>query len=468
MKIVTVRDRPNQPPPPVLSSQIEVWIHPTAKQLRKKRRTFLKELERGPELTTAKLKELEETFGQNGFSESFSTENDKRILKELAQPRKRRIKRKEVQLDLGLENLSLTETSSLDMIHPQQQNSAILGRRFLELSHPPTKFSNEHDSRHLDGKFQFISDYIFRPGVTTADVRSNHGCDCDGICTSECGCLVKHVDVPGAFDHLGRPVTVRRPIQTFTSSRSNTTVLSESYLDVFSRTLEITECNDRCGCGPECWNRVVQKGRQIPLEIFQTSNKTGFGVRSPQFITRGQFIDVYLGEVITSSQLEAREDAKDEKASSYIYSLDWWNEREVNNYTHYQVDGEHFASAMRFVNHSCDPNGRSFPVQTKHHGDKKVYYLAFFATRDIKANEEITIDYNPQLARDKEGRLHLQGGGVDGGDDDDGEDEEEAEEDDEILDEDTVLCKCGAKNCRIRLWPRASQRKKRTKRVNRS
>ena len=50
--------------------------------------------------------------------------------------------------------------------------------------------------------------------------------------------------------------------------------LKSSYLE--GEKQEIIECNSSCGCGQDCWNRVVQKGRTLPLEIFMTP-KCGFG-----------------------------------------------------------------------------------------------------------------------------------------------------------------------------------------------
>jgi Pre-SET motif len=38
----------------------------------------------------------------------------------------------------------------------------------------------------------------------------------------------------------------------------------------------IFECNNCCGCGRTCPNRVVQRGRRMPLEIFKTQKK-GWG-----------------------------------------------------------------------------------------------------------------------------------------------------------------------------------------------
>ena len=38
----------------------------------------------------------------------------------------------------------------------------------------------------------------------------------------------------------------------------------------------IYECNELCNCDESCKTRVVQKGRQVSLEIFKTKNR-GWG-----------------------------------------------------------------------------------------------------------------------------------------------------------------------------------------------
>lgn len=58
----------------------------------------------------------------------------------------------------------------------------------------------------------------------------------------------------------------------------------------------IIECNENCTCGPDCPNRVVQKGRKIPLQIFRTSNR-GWGVRTLARIKKGSFVVECVGEV---------------------------------------------------------------------------------------------------------------------------------------------------------------------------
>lgn len=152
------------------------------------------------------------------------------------------------------------------------------------------------------------------------------------------------------------------------------------------------------------------------------------GLRCPQNIIKGQFIDLYLGEIITETELESRELATD-GAPSYIFSLDWFQQKDV-----YYVDSLNFGTPTRFLNHSCNPNCRVFTV-ILNHADKKVYGLAFFATRDIPAGTELNIDYNPQEA----GKVYPRPQpGDDAG---------------------VVLCQCGSRNCRVRLWPGPKMKK---------
>ena len=152
------------------------------------------------------------------------------------------------------------------------------------------------------------------------------------------------------------------------------------------------------------------------------------GLRSPENIIKGQFIDIYLGEIITETELESRELAM-EGAPSYIFSLDWFHAKDV-----YYVDSLNFGTPSRFMNHSCNPNCRVFTV-ILNRADEKVYFLAFFAIRDIPAGTELNIDYNPQEA----GKTYPK---PKPGDDDD-----------------VVLCHCGEPNCRVRLWPGPKMKK---------
>jgi len=377
-------------------------------------------------------------FGQAGFADSFSTEEDLATRRKLAS-RKKRTQQQNPRIDPALDisddlidSFDKLVISNSSRVTPEQSSRVILTNRFNEMMTPPLTFANDVNENLLNGKFQFTDRYIIRSGIRAAPPSTNYGCSCVGSCHPQsCQCFTRVVtDDKGKNLHTEQQQTyVRRP--------DGIIVLSDTYLaqelDPAAKHYEITECNEFCTCGPDCLNRVVGKGRTVPLEIFQTA-KCGFGVRSSVDIVKGQLIELYLGEVITENELRRREDAAEEDESSYIYSLDWFGGQEK-----YHVDGQYHGSAMRFVNHCCVPNARCFTVQTHKH-DKKVYYLAFFAIEDIPRGVEIRIDYHGGGSAEVDPTQQIEG---------------------EQLD-DLTRCYCGEKKCRTFLWnPSATRRRKR-------
>jgi len=161
------------------------------------------------------------------------------------------------------------------------------------------------------------------------------------------------------------------------------------------------------------------------------TERCGFGIRSSQPIKKGQFIDVYLGELLATKEVEEYENAVSEKSPSFIFSLDFFGDNPT-----YHIQGLHFGSPTRFINHSCNPNSRTFMAMVNP-ADKKVYKLAYFATKDIPAMKEITFDYCPVLSKDTPW--------VPTGDKED---------------EDVVQCFCGESNCRGRVWPKTANKRK--------
>lgn len=379
-------------------------------------------------------------FGQTGFSNSFSTEKDLNTRRKLASKKKKEQQAKsrtDQALDIGhdlIESFDKLTISSTSKVTPEQSSRILLTNRFNESVHPPLTFANDVNENLLNGKFQFTDRYIVRSGIKAAPSSTNYGCTCFVSChLQSCHCFSKD-----AADETGKGFHTEQR-QTYIRRPDGIVVLTDAYmaqeLDPVAKHYEITECNEFCSCGPDCWNRVVGKGRTVPLEVFQTA-KCGFGVRSSLDIVKGQFIELYLGEVITEAELKRREDAAEEGESSYIYSLDWFG-----GVDKYHVDGQYHGSAMRFVNHSCVPNARCFTVQT-HKQDKRLYYLAFFAIENIPQGVEIRIDYHGGGSGEVDLEEHIEG-----------------EKFDEL-----VRCYCGEKKCRKFLWTPAATRRRRRRR----
>ena len=168
------------------------------------------------------------------------------------------------------------------------------------------------------------------------------------------------------------------------------------------------------------------------MQVFRTSNR-GWGVRSMVDIQKGQFVDKYVGEVITAAEA-ARRRAKShiaQRKDVYLFALDKFSDIESLDDRlrgpPLEVDGEFLSGPTRFVNHSCEPNLRIF-ARVGDHADKHLHDLALFAICDIPKGEELTFDY------------------VDGVDD----------EDNDALDpekqKDMTRCLCGSEDCRGYLW----------------
>lgn len=125
----------------------------------------------------------------------------------------------------------------------------------------------------LDGppkNFTYINDNKLGKGVDVNTVIV--GCECDD-------CISQPIDgcCPGLLKHR-RAYNDSRQVKVMPG-------------------VPIYECNSMCRCGPDCANRVVQRGIQYDLCIFKTANGRGWGVRTLQRIYKNSFVMEYLGEV---------------------------------------------------------------------------------------------------------------------------------------------------------------------------
>uniref|UniRef100_A0AAQ5YUX4 Euchromatic histone-lysine N-methyltransferase 1b n=1 Tax=Amphiprion ocellaris TaxID=80972 RepID=A0AAQ5YUX4_AMPOC len=141
----------------------------------------------------------------------------------------------------------------------------------------------------------------------------------------------------------------------------------------------IFECNHACSCWRTCKNRVVQNGLRTRLQLFRTSKK-GWGVRALQDIPQGTFICEYVGEIISEAEAEMRQN------DAYLFSLD---DKPQDMYC---IDARFYGNISRFLNHMCEPNLFACRVFTTHQ-DLRFPHIAFFASENIKAGEELGFNY---------------------------------------------------------------------------
>lgn len=150
-------------------------------------------------------------------------------------------------------------------------------------------------------------------------------------------------------------------------------------------------------------------------------------------IRRGQFVDKYLGEIITFSEAQRRRENASiaQRKDVYLFALDKfsdWNSLDPRLAgPPLEVDGEFISGPTRFINHSCEPNLRIF-ARVGDHADKHIHDLALFAIEDIPKGDELTFDY------------------VNGLDDMDSDARDPAKQGD------MTKCLCGSAKCRGFLW----------------
>ena len=142
--------------------------------------------------------------------------------------------------------------------------------------------------------FKFITEFVFQRSIERAEIvegcgnTRRDGLMCNPHMGQEVGCeysricdCLEYAPVNTArltpaqqeLFERGETLGIPKRFPYGAPGRHNEFCLVGFYLD---RRDTIYECNRLCKCGPNCKTRVVQKGRQVPLEIFDTGNR-GWG-----------------------------------------------------------------------------------------------------------------------------------------------------------------------------------------------
>ncbi|KAF8204624.1 hypothetical protein BJ912DRAFT_938881 [Pholiota molesta] len=152
-----------------------------------------------------------------------------------------------------------------------------------------------------------------------------------------------------------------------------------------------------CSCSIECMNRVSQRPRDVPIQIFKTHHR-GWGVRAMVSLKRGKVVGIYTGRRETSRALSA-------DLSSYCFDLD--GDEMVNNdlsqstqgmQGKYSVDSRREGTYSIVISHSCSPNLEIYLVVHDRPAGSGMPYIAFVANQNIPAYTELAFDYHPEVA----------------------------------------------------------------------
>lgn len=163
-----------------------------------------------------------------------------------------------------------------------------LNAKFRRIEGPAISFDIDDEKLAiLSTNFGFIHEYKLQDGVTPVPDEFNGGCDCDGPCDPKgCGCLYSEVDS-------------NERIVPYHRSENGQIVLRPDFLH---RKSMILECSFRCSCKGNCWNHVVQRGRSVRLQIFDTGSR-GFGTFSILLFYAFAHLYSYLSLYLPTSRL---------------------------------------------------------------------------------------------------------------------------------------------------------------------
>ncbi|XP_050527182.1 uncharacterized protein LOC126897539 isoform X2 [Daktulosphaira vitifoliae] len=144
------------------------------------------------------------------------------------------------------------------------------------------------------------------------------------------------------------------------------------------------ECGSGCSLKSLCTNKQFQNKQFKRTQIVKTEDK-GYGVCALEDISKGSFVDEYVGEVIDQHEMIRRMKKRLYKNNNYMVQL---KHDEV-------IDATCKGNITRFINHSCEPNC----IAEKWHvlGESR---MGFFSSKNIKKGEEITFDYSFQIFGD--------------------------------------------------------------------
>ncbi|GMT06960.1 hypothetical protein PENTCL1PPCAC_29134, partial [Pristionchus entomophagus] len=237
--------------------------------------------------------------------------------------------------------------------------------------------------------FEYVFDSTLTDDAAKIEQRlqSNAtGCPCTGRCTSDKHlapqCCAHVAPTKIAFitkDILGN---VEKPADDSDDDDDN----DEASIEQSPDYVDVNECGDACFCANLCIQRVVQKGVRLRLVVFRHHEK-GWTLRTGVDIPTGRFISEYNGLMMTLEQAT-------QKDRTYQMGLDvMTTDGKVETLV---IDSQHKGNESRFLSLSCEPNVFSNRVHFEISGRPK-RHIGLFAARDIKAGEELTFDYYPNM-----------------------------------------------------------------------
>lgn len=127
-----------------------------------------------------------------------------------------------------------------------------------------------------------------------------------------------------------------------------------------------------------CQNSDIQRGLSAELEIKRA--EYGLGCFAVKWIRKDQLIGEYIGELLSvNDDSDKREILRKHIRLNYSFTLN----------RHYIIDSARVGNETRYINHGSEKANSTAKIVLVH-GE---HHIALYATRAIRAGEEILFDY---------------------------------------------------------------------------
>eukprot|EP00731_Ephydatia_muelleri_P001292 Em0001g1292a len=220
---------------------------------------------------------------------------------------------------------------------------------------PPVFVENEVDHAPIPANFTYVVANIYRPGVPDP------------------GHVRRRRRLPGGVSVLPGWEGMQREVKALLPAHGRGTL----------RLLQ--EQEDQAATGKRHL-RVQLQVHLSPQLPEQGGPEGGWGVKAVCPIGAHTFVSEYVGEVITVEEAEKREQRYD-NGVNYLFDLDYYED-----HSEFTIDATKYGNVAHFFNHSCNPNLMVYSCWINT-ADPRLPRLAFFTTRSIAVNEELTFDY---------------------------------------------------------------------------
>ena len=138
----------------------------------------------------------------------------------------------------------------------------------------------------------------------------------------------------------------------------------------------------------EYLQNMVERNFIAPTSIKLVNSKIGYGLFAQKKIFKGLFVGEYTGQITSEND-----------CSSGVYAWDYQVFNASNdNLNEYVIDASTSGNETRFVNDDgIDSNCVSFHIA----GKDDIPHIVYVTLRDIKAGEQLTIDYGHEYWEDR-------------------------------------------------------------------